>query len=172
SLVPARTGIGRGDQRETRGELDGTGSPGDHHSTVLEWLAQTLDGGAMELGELVQNSTPWWASETSPGRRYEPPPPSKPASEMEWWGDLKGRAERSPALPSRPAIECSCVTSSASARERAGRMVASRRASMVLPAPGEPTIRTLCPPAAATSSARRACACPRTSAKSTSGSCC
>ena len=44
--------------------------------------------------------------------------------------------------------------------------MARRRASMVLPAPGEPTSRTLCPPAAATSSARLACACPLTSAKS------
>ena len=43
----------------------------------------------------------------------------------------------------------------------------SRRASMVLPAPGEPTSSRLCPPAAAISRTRRACACPRTSARST-----
>ena len=42
-----------------------------------------------------------------------------------------------------------------------------RRASIVLPAPGEPTSRTLWPPAAATSRARRACCWPRTSARST-----
>ena len=48
-------------------------------------------------------------------------------------------------------------------------MVASRRASMVFPEPGGPTIRRLWPPAAATSSARRACRWPRTSAKSRVG---
>ena len=45
-------------------------------------------------------------------------------------------------------------------------MVASRRASMVFPAPGGPSISTLWAPAAAISSARLAWACPRTSAKS------
>ena len=36
-----------------------------------------------------------------------------------------------------------------------------QRASMVLPVPGEPTSKTLWPPAAAISSARLACACPQ-----------
>ena len=43
---------------------------------------------------------------------------------------------------------------------------AARFAIIVLPEPGGPVISTLCPPAAAISSARRARACPRTSAKS------
>ena len=42
-------------------------------------------------------------------------------------------------------------------------MVGRRRASIVFPLPGGPTIRRLCDPAAATSSARLACACPFTS---------
>ena len=42
-----------------------------------------------------------------------------------------------------------------------------RLASMVLPEPGGPIIRMLCPPAQATSSARLAVCCPRTSLKST-----
>ena len=41
----------------------------------------------------------------------------------------------------------------------------TRRAIIVLPEPGGPTISRLCPPAAAISSARRASACPWTSAK-------
>ena len=41
------------------------------------------------------------------------------------------------------------------------------RASSVLPLPGGPVISILWPPAAATSSARLACSCPRTSARST-----
>jgi uncharacterized membrane protein len=40
------------------------------------------------------------------------------------------------------------------------------RASSVLPEPGGPVINTLCPPAAATSSARLTCSCPLISAKS------
>ena len=45
-------------------------------------------------------------------------------------------------------------------------MPAKRLASMVLPEPGGPIISTLWPPAAATSSARLAVVCPRTSRKS------
>jgi len=45
-------------------------------------------------------------------------------------------------------------------------MPAKRFASMVLPEPGGPIINTLWPPAAATSSARLAVVCPRTSRKS------
>lgn len=45
------------------------------------------------------------------------------------------------------------VTSSASASVSGGKIVGSRRASIVLPLPGDPTIKILCPPAAAISSA-------------------
>ena len=45
-------------------------------------------------------------------------------------------------------------------------MPATRRAIIVLPAPGGPISSRLCPPAAAISSARRARSCPRTSARS------
>ena len=69
--------------------------------------------------------------------------------------------------PRRPATEWSWVASNDSSRESSGRIVGSRRASIVLPAPGDPTIRRLWPPAAATSRARRACVCPRTSDRST-----
>ena len=47
-----------------------------------------------------------------------------------------------------------------------GRIDGSRRASMDLPAPGEPMSRILCPPAAAISSARLTFSCPMTSEKS------
>ena len=70
---------------------------------------------------------------------------------------------------SSPATECSCVASSASVRVSGGRIDGRRRASIVLPAPGDPTSRRLCPPAAAISSARRAWCWPRTSARSTAG---
>ncbi len=51
----------------------------------------------------------------------------------------------------------------------AGRRPGRRLASIVFPAPGGPDIRRLCAPAAASSRARRGRACPRTSARSTSG---
>ena len=114
-----------------------------------------------------RNNTPWCASETSPGRRNVEPPPSRPASDTEWCGARNGRDVSTPRSRKSPATEWSCVASSASSRESSGRIVARRRASIVLPAPGGPTIRRLCPPAAATSSARRACACPRISDRST-----
>jgi hypothetical protein len=52
------------------------------------------------------------------------------------------------------------VASIASSNDNGGRMPGNRRASIVLPAPGGPIISRLCPPAAATSSARRANAWP------------
>ena len=58
------------------------------------------------------------------------------------------------------------VISSAPPAASGGRIPGSRRASIVLPEPGGPTISRLWPPAAAISSARRAAACPRTSARS------
>ena len=51
-------------------------------------------------------------------------------------------------------------------RRAAAGCPATRRAIIVLPAPGGPTSSRLCPPAAAISSARRASSCPRTSARS------
>ncbi len=95
------------------------------------------------------------------------PPPRRPASDTEWCGARNGRDVSTPRSRRRPATEWSCVASSASSRESSGRIVARRRASIVLPAPGGPTINRLCPPAAATSSALRACACPRISDRST-----
>jgi hypothetical protein len=60
------------------------------------------------------------------------------------------------------------VVSIDSAAESGGRIVGIRFASIVLPPPGGPTMTQLCPPAAATQTARFAASCPRTSAKSMS----
>ncbi len=69
-----------------------------------------------------------------------------------------------------PAAEWILVTSSASACSSGARIVGRRRASIVLPTPGGPTIKRWCEPAAATASARRACSSPRTSARSSGSS--
>jgi hypothetical protein len=65
-----------------------------------------------------------------------------------------------------PASECTAADSSASASVIGGIRPGRRCASIDLPAPGGPLISKLWPPAAATSSARLACAWPLTSARS------
>ncbi len=66
----------------------------------------------------------------------------------------------------RPQTEWISVVSIISSRLMSGRMETMRFASMLLPEPGGPTMRMLCPPAAATSSARLTFAWPLTSEKS------
>ena len=53
-----------------------------------------------------------------------------------------------------PATEWIFVTSSASSKVISGMMVGIQRASMVLPVPGGPYSKMLCPPLTATSKAR------------------
>ena len=111
----------------------------------------------LNSGSSSRNSTPLWARDISPGRGI-PPPPESDTVDAVWWGLRKGRVSTS-----------GCVVCRASARDMSGRMDGSRRASMDLPAPGEPTSSTLWPPAAAISSARFTFSCPITSAKSGRG---
>jgi hypothetical protein len=74
------------------------------------------------------------------------PPPMRPASEIEWWGERKGRVVTRAALAgSKPLIEWILVHSSASSKESGGRIVTIRFASIVLPEPGGPTSSTLSP---------------------------
>ena len=117
-------------------------------------------------GNSSRNKTPLWASEISPGPGMLPPP-AKPADEMVWCGVRKGRVPRSGrSAGSSPAILWIWVTSSASSKDGGGRMLTILRASIVLPEPGGPSINRLCPPAAATSSARLTCSWPLTSCRS------
>lgn len=84
-------------------------------------------------------------------------------------GSEPGRCPISPLpAPMRPATEWIFVVSSALSSVIGGMIDGSRRASIVLPEPGEPIISTLWPPAAAISSARLATRCPLTSLKSAS----
>ena len=106
-----------------------------------------------------------WASDTSPGFTRSPPP-TIAAIEAEWCGARNGR--RSDNLPpaSSPAMEATIDTSSSSRGDSGGRIDGRRWASIDLPAPGGPIISMLCPPAAATSSARLALSWPLMSAMS------
>ena len=112
-----------------------------------------------------RNSTPWWASVTSPGAGCAPPP-TRPDGEIVWCGARNGRASTSPPPECRPAIEWIRVTSIASARLSGGRIDGIRRASIVLPVPGGPWRKRLWPPAAATTIAGSSASWPRTSARS------
>ena len=85
------------------------------------------------------------------------PPPIRPASLMVWCGARNGRVATSERPSMRPTTLCTRVASSASSSVSGGRIVGRRLASIVFPAPGGPTMITLWPPAAATSSARLTC---------------
>ena len=122
--------------------------------------------GRVNCGSSSINSTPLCASEISPGRGVLPPPVN-PAIEMEWCGDRNTRFFSSGTpLGRKPAAEWILVVSTASSKLISGRIEGRRLASMLLPVPGGPISSTLCPPAAAISSARLAFSCPFTSLKS------
>src|SRR5439155_453814 len=117
-------------------------------------------------GTASRKSTPRWASVTSPGWGG-PPPPIRPETEIVWCGARNGRRVMSaPGRGRSPATLQIAETSRTSSLESGGRIAARRRASMVLPPPGGPTRSRLWAPAAAISSARLACAWPRTSRRS------
>jgi hypothetical protein len=105
-------------------------------------------------GSSSRNSTPWCASEISPGRGGEPPPTS--ATALAEWCGAAGRPQR-PALQREAAGQAGdggafqrLVTSWAAAGRR------SAAPASTCPSPGGPTSRRLWPPAAAISSARGA----------------
>ena len=152
-----RAGIGRSSQRAA-----------DRDHPVLQRLAQHLQHVLAELRQFVQEQHAV-VGQADLARAGDAPPPISPASEMVWCGAAEGRVVTSDCCsPAAARRRCGSWWSRAPPRGSCrGRMDGSRRASMVLPAPGGPIIRTLCPPAAATSSARLACSWPLTSAKST-----
>ena len=85
-----------------------------------------------------------------------------------WWGARKGGTVSGSPRRS-PATEWIFVASMEASSSSAGRIPGSRSAIIVFPLPGGPTSSRLCSPAAATSAARTAPSCPRTSAKSGPG---
>ena len=107
-------------------------------------------------GNSSRKSTPPCARLASPGRGPAPPP-TIAAVEAEWCGARNGGTRTRPPPGGRtPATEWMRVTSSAASSSRSGRIPGNRRASIVFPVPGGPASSRLWPPAAATSSARRA----------------
>ena len=101
-----------------------------------------------------RNRTPRCASVTSPGPRRRAPADQPGRRDRVMRGAERAAARASRARRARPQALAIRRTSSASARLRGGRIEGSRRAASDLPAPGGPTTSTLCPPAAAISSAQ------------------
>src|SRR5690606_1593375 len=121
-------------------------------------------------GASSRKSTPPWAREIAPGRATPEPPPTIAAVEAVWCGFSNGARRSSPASASkRRSSEWIAETVKESSADSSGRIPGRREAIIVLPVPGGPSSRRWCSPAAATSAARRACACPTTSAKSPTG---
>ena len=134
--------------------------------SLLERLPQRVERRARELRQLVEEqhaavrerdlARPRHARRRRPG----------PTREIVWCGARNGRS-----APSRPspmpadAVDLRDLERLLEARAAAG-CPGRRRASIVLPAPGGPTMSRLWPPAAAISSARFASCWPRTSARS------
>ena len=124
----------------------------------------------LNSGSSSRKRTPLWAREISPGPGMVPPP-SRPTSEMVWCGERKGRQRKgSPSVRVRPAAEWMLSTSRNSSIDGWGMMVGIRLATIDFPAPGGPSMRRLCAPATATSTARRSPCWPFTSEKSPPGS--
>ena len=140
----------RGKDRRARGA-------GNRDAPVLQRLAQHLEHPAIELRHLVEEQHAVVRERDLAGAR------NRAAADQ---GDVRDRVMRRAERPrcradphpagSVPATEWIAVHSSASSKVSGGRIPPSRRASIVLPAPGGPDSSRLCPPAAATSSARRA----------------
>ncbi len=163
----ARAHVHRADEHEASREERVPPDARDRHHAVLQGLPQRLENGTRELGQLVQEQHAAMRERDLARprarilHRRSPAPTRRDAARETAAPDTSARPGGR-----RPATEWIRVTSSASARVSAGRIPGKRRASIVLPVPGGPISKTLCEPAAAISSARRARSCPRTSARS------
>jgi hypothetical protein len=114
--------------------------------TLLERLAQDLQHMAAELGQFIQEAHAV-VGQRHLARHRHLAAADQPHIRDGMMGGAKGagvtHAVRSPV---RPATRWIRVVSMASARVIAGRMVVRRRASLDLPTPGGPMMRTLWPP--------------------------
>ncbi len=141
--------------------------PRNRDRPLLQRLSQQLEHVARKLRQLVQKQHPV----VRQAHFARPRHPRAAADQARIGNRVVRRPERPPSNQARarrqnPRDAVDFVSSIASSCVSGGRMPAILRASMVLPEPGGPISNTLCEPAAATSSARFAVICPRTSPKS------
>jgi hypothetical protein len=78
------------DEREPRRIGEGRRGAGKRDDPILQGLAQRLQGVAAELGQLGERMNPVMGETHLPGRGMLPPP-MRPASEIEQWGERNGR---------------------------------------------------------------------------------
>ena len=137
--VAARARVHRGDQHEARGEDRGPGGAGDRHRAVFERLAQRLERPTVELRHLVeeQHAVVREADLAGPRERAAADERRRPRSCDGARGTGARRAAPGPGAAGRRPSE-STSTSSASSKVSGGRIPGTRRASIVLPAPGRP----------------------------------
>ena len=122
----------------------------------------------LNSGSSSRKRTPLWARLASPGFSRVPPP-TKDTMDALWWGVRNGRVMTGLNSSESPAVlahEWMRVVSRISVSVISGKMPGRHLAHSVLPAPGDPTSRKLCAPAAATSSARLTPSIPTTFLKS------
>src|SRR4051794_25944314 len=163
--VAAGARIHRGDELEASGEGDRPTRPHDRHPALLERLAKCLEDVPVEFRELVEEQhAPICPGHLSGGEGRAAP--TMPAYDKVWWGARNGGRRRSSVIPSSPIADATIVTDKAAASSSGGSSPGIVRARSVLPTPGGPLRRRPWPPASATSSARRASTCPRTSDRS------
>ena len=170
AVEAAGAGVPGTDQQRPRREAGAHHGPRDVDPALLEGLAEGVEGGGREGADLVEEEHPLMGEAHLPGPRQ-----AAAADEAGGRDRVVGRAERPPRDQRAAGVEQPRHRVDAGdldrlvQRERrqdapaaAGRAWSCRR-------PGGPTMSIECPPAAATSSARRAAPCPRTSARSGPG---
>ena len=171
AALPARTRIHGRDQQEPGREGHAGPGPADPDRALLERLAQGVEDRRTETRPAHPGTARrWWRRRSRRGasrpcRRR----PARPPRRCGAGPGTAGAGSSPPAGRARPAAEWIRVVSSAWAGASGGSRPGSRRASMVLPAPGGPVSSRWWPPAAATSRAKRPSGWPRTSARSGGG---
>ena len=157
---PRRTGTGSWPPRAGTGPGSSTRGvgPGDPHDALLERRAQRVEDVGGELAHLVQEEHAAVRQRDLAGpqvrrRRRRSAPPTRRRGGAP--GTAAGAPARRAAGPRRPPSGPGSPRAPARGRA-AGSSPDRRRASIVLPAPGGPTMSRWWPPAAATSSAWRA----------------
>jgi len=166
AVEAAGTGIHGGDEHDAGRIGDGVAGSAQPDDAVLDGLAERFEHVPAELGQLVEEEHAVVRERDLAGSRNR-----AAADETGIGHGVMGRAER-PLLdeplpgsePARDGVDLGDLDGLVA--ESGGRMPGRRRASIDFPEPGGPMSSTLCCPAAATSSARFACSCPFTSAKS------
>ena len=140
---PAGTRVHRADQHEPRGEDGRSRRPGDADRPFFDGLAKHFEHVTAELGHLVEEEHSVVREADLAGTRVLAAADERHVRDGVMRSTERPLAKQSCARRQETGDGMDRRTSSASSNVSAGRIVATRRAIMVLPAPGGPIIRTL-----------------------------